>query len=263
MKPAVGTPPTLEWISADKLAVDEAYQRATDSSKSRRLIYSMKEEWDWRLCQPLVISRRADGSLFVIDGQHRLSAALLREDIPHLPCVVMQGQSGEDEARNFVSINTKRQRLSQPDIFNAMLAAGDVVAIATAKLLEETGWTILRGSTAKEPGQLRCAPMIARMVKRKGEAVVRNALTALREAYDVPVTNSSGMIKALIIIFERKEGPRDPDLLIETLSQCEPEDWLLEGTDLRRTNPNVTSRFEGAAISILETYRAALAERAG
>jgi hypothetical protein len=69
LPPQQGNPPSLEWCSVDRLSVDRAYQRATDSPASRKIIAAMVKGWDWTLCQPLVVSRRADGGLFILDGQ--------------------------------------------------------------------------------------------------------------------------------------------------------------------------------------------------
>jgi hypothetical protein len=179
MDAPIGSPPTLEWIGVERLAIDESYQRATDSAASRLDHPQDQERWNWNYCQPIVVSRRADGSLYVIDGQHRLTGAIARGDIPHLPCVVISGQDSENgEASAFVALNTQRQKLSQGDIFNAMLAAGDEAAKAVADLLEETGWSMARTSNYNQwkPGQMFCAPMIVKAVKAEGECVVRNAL---------------------------------------------------------------------------------------
>jgi hypothetical protein len=237
MDAAIGSPPTLEWIAVERLAIDESYQRATDRPASRRLILRITNRWDWSLCQPLVISRRDDGSLFVIDGQHRLSGAIGRGDIPHLPCVVV---TAADEAMTFIALNTHRQKLSQGDVFNAMLAAGDDAAKTTADLLDETGWKLTRNHSISVTGRLNCAPMIARTVRKSGECVVRNALTALREAYpDAPVPNAATLLKALFIIYRDKRA-ENPDLLIEMLGAVLPTDWQLEAAGLRLKNPRLS-----------------------
>jgi hypothetical protein len=152
MDAPIGSPPTLEWIAVERLAIDESYQRATDSPASRRLINRIKQGWNWSFCQPLVVSRRTDGSLFVIDGQHRLSGAIGRGDIPHLPCVVV---TDADEAQTFIALNTQRQKLSQGDIFNAMLAAGDDMRL---RLCERH---IL---TNPSPMQRRCSSRCSRSI---------------------------------------------------------------------------------------------------
>lgn len=68
--PPVGSRPTIEWIQLDRLSVDGAYQRSTDNEASRRLIAGIASKFDWRLCAPLVVSRRGDHELVIIDGQH-------------------------------------------------------------------------------------------------------------------------------------------------------------------------------------------------
>ena len=85
----LGNPPTLEWVALDRLLVDDSYQRRADDGRSKVLIGQIARGWDWRLYQPLSVSRRAGGELFVVDGQHRLAAARMRGDIPHLPVVIL------------------------------------------------------------------------------------------------------------------------------------------------------------------------------
>ena len=249
-------PPTLEWVAVDLLAVDPAYQRATNGPHSRRIIFGMVKCWDWALCQPLVISRREDGSLFILDGQHRHAGAVERGDIRHLPCVILAGCNSKDEAITFVALNTKRQKLTQGDIFNGMLAASDPVAKATAALLERTGWRARRNTNTQSylPGDLGCAPMLTKALALHGEAIVTNALTALREAYaDTPVRNAATLLKALIVVFRDNACTDDPDLFIETIGQVEPGDWEMFGQDYRRRNPAL-SRIDGIAGSMVDAY---------
>jgi hypothetical protein len=242
MNPVIGTPPTLEWIGVGRLAIDESYQRATDSAASRRLIHKIKTGWNWNYCQPLVVSRRLDASLYVIDGQHRLTAAMGRGDIPHLPCVVISGQDENGEASAFVALNTQRQKLSQGDIFNAMLAAGNEDAKHVAGLLAETGWRMTHTSNTQvwKAGDLFCAPMLVKALKAEGECVVRNALAALREAYpETTVTNTVTLLKALFLIYRNKLAA-DPDHLIEMLGAVSPVDWELERAAVRLRNPQLS-----------------------
>ncbi|WP_158285846.1 MULTISPECIES: ParB N-terminal domain-containing protein [unclassified Caulobacter] len=73
--PPIGSLPSIEWVHLDRLSVDETYQRTTDNAASRRLISSIAAKFDWRLCAPLVVARRTDDALVIIDGQHRWMAA--------------------------------------------------------------------------------------------------------------------------------------------------------------------------------------------
>lgn len=264
--PVCGNPPSLEWLAVSQLQIDSEYQRACDGSKSRALIARMIRRWEWALCQPLVVTRRLDGSLFVIDGQHRWNGAKARGDIPHLPCVVIPAIERAEEAKTFVNLNTARQRLSQVEIFNGMLAASDADALAIVKLLKETGWALARhtNSVVFKPGELACVPMLVRQVRAIGEAPVRNALTALREAYrDTPVTVPSRLLGALMLIFQNERMRRgfDADDLIEALAECEdPQGWLEEGRGMNRANPALSSR-EALAEAMCEAARYVARER--
>lgn len=255
--PVVGDPPSLEWLAVGRLLIEPAYQRATDGDKSRRIIAGMVREWNWALCQPLVASRRHDGSIYVIDGQHRLEGAKKRGDIPHLPCTVLPALDHAGEAAAFVALNTKRQALSQTDVFAGMLAAGDADALALEKLLAETGWALARHTNTADykPGQLACAPMLARALKAQGEAPVRNALTTLREAFpDRPVRTASRLLQALMLLFgdETYWKRVDPDALVTALADAaDPADWISEGYEVRRRNPAISTR-EGIAEAMVQ-----------
>lgn len=256
--PVNGVPPTLEWVAIERLNIDESYQRATDGPHSQKIITGMVRTWEWSLCQPLVVSRRGDGSLWVLDGQHRLAGARRRGDILHLPCVLLHGQDTGGEASAFVALNTRRQKLSQSDVFNGMLAAGDENAKSVQILLERTGWRIVRhtNTACYGPGELASAPMLVNALRVHGEAVVSNALASLREAYpDKPVRNGSTLLKALIAIYRDKElEGEDPDTFIEALGTVEPQDWDEFGREQRRKYP-VLSRIESLSAAMMATYR--------
>jgi hypothetical protein len=93
VNPPLGSLPVLQYCSPDQLLIDESYQRSLEAANSQTLIRRIAMHWDWGLCQPLFVARRADGSLYVVDGQHRLEAAKLRGDIWQLPCVVTSFES--------------------------------------------------------------------------------------------------------------------------------------------------------------------------
>ncbi len=242
--PQVGAPPSLEFVAVERLQVDPAYQRATDGPHSRRIIVGMVRKWEWPLCQPLVVARRADGSLWILDGQHRHAGATERGDIAHLPCVVLAGIDGDGEARAFVDLNTRRQRLSQSDIFNAQLAASDPAAKETAALLTETGWRQVRNNNpqAWQPGDLQCAPRIAKLVAANGAGPVRTALRVLRDAYPgEPVRAAANVITALVTIFRaRSAHALEPAAVARGMGRFSPDSWQPRALHRRRVNTRLS-----------------------
>lgn len=241
-----GAPPSLEQVAIERLQVDPTYQRAADGAHSRRLIMGMVREWKWALCQPLAVARREDGSLWILDGQHRHAGATARGDIAYLPCVILPTIGAQGEARTFLDLNTKRQNLSQLDIFLGMLAAGDEYARATAALLEETGWCVVRTRSTKnwKPGDLVCAPALASHVRVHGAEAVREALLTLRQAYpDDVVTAPASLLNALVEIYRPGShyGAVRPKL-VAAMAQFSADSWMAKAQAYRLDRPNTSIR---------------------
>lgn len=260
-KPPIGQPPTLEWVSVDDLSVDHSYQRSTGSERSQRLISSMAMRWNWRLCQPLAVSRRDDGSLLIVDGQHRHEAATRRGDIPHLPCVISRAASVAEEAAMFVDLNSKRQKLSAGDIFLAALRSDDAVAHHTFELITRARLSLAPHSnyTAWKPGQIFCATSIMAAIKQYGDTVVSSALVAISEAYAGKVLSLAGsLLKPLCMIYSRfgSDAEFDPDLFIEALGSVEQSDWFDEAPAIKAREG--CTRHEAVVIAIMTEYRSNL-----
>lgn len=217
-----GTMPSIEWVHVAALTVDSSYQRSIDNDGSRRLIASIAANFDWRLCAPLVVSRRPDGSKVIIDGQHRWAAATRRGDLPQLPCCLFTYGSPEDEARMFIVANRARKAMNRMDDFHAALAAGDEDALDIRRLVSEAGLAIARStsSTAWKPGDVTFTSSIATALRRHGDAVVSAALTCMAEAYkDEPLTHGASIFGALVRIFANPPEGFDSDELVPTLSR--------------------------------------------
>lgn len=251
--PQNGAPPSLEFVSVDRLEVDPAYQRATDGPHSQKIIVGMVKCWDWSLCQPLVVSRRPDGRMMILDGQHRHAGAKRRGDIAHLPCVVLAGIDVPGEAKTFVNLNTKRQRLSQADVFNGMLAAGDENAKETAEMIAAAGWRIVRSSStdAWKPGDLHCAPMLADQRRIVGDVPVRSALQILRRAY--PETTVTCTVRLLMPLISICRGGIDATArrrLQFAVGSIEPGAWMARGTERQLLDETLSRHAAVAAVMV-------------
>lgn len=193
--PPLGRMPVLQFCAPGELAVDESYQRGLEDSRSRDLIRKIAQHWNWDLCQPLVVSRRG-GSLYVIDGQHRLEAARQRGDIAQLPCVVLDYASAADEAASFVHLNQQRKPLNKLDLFRAAVASEDVQAKAIAGALAAAGLSLAphTNHTAWQPGMVSNIGGIERAWTRDGPEVTERALAALAEGFRGQVQQYAGTL---------------------------------------------------------------------
>jgi len=224
-----GAPPSIEWQGVDNLMVDRSYQRTAEASDSQTLIRRIALDWDWRLCAPLTVSRRVEpAGLFVIDGQHRLEAARLRGDIPHLPCIISTFGSVAEEAGCFVAVNSARRRVTPLDTFRAQLAAGDPRAVQISELIHGAGLSIAKHGNhiGWKAGQIASISGVRNSLGRHGAAITRQALEAVAFAWAGEVLQYAGRILAgLYPIMASPPQDFDRERFLQVLKGWKQTEW--------------------------------------
>jgi hypothetical protein len=141
-KDLVDEPGEFRWIDKSKLGVDPRYQRLDIKQRTLRC---MKHKWSWIACGCLIVALRPDGTLWVIDGQHRLLGARQRDDIQEMPCLVFNSTHVRQEAEGFYNTQTNRGAMSSIDSFRAEITAEHAVAQQVKAMVEASGYTVLKG----------------------------------------------------------------------------------------------------------------------
>lgn len=236
--PPLGALPVLQYCTPEQMQIDESYQRKLDAGGSQALIRRIAVHWDWGLCQPLFVARRADGGLYVVDGQHRLEAAKLRGDIWQLPCVVVSFDGAASEAAAFVALNQQRRPLSKLQIFKAALAAGDPEARTITAALEEAGLSLASSTNLDTcpPGAMSNIAGLQNCLRVHGERVLGAALDVLAQAYKGQVLRYAGSIfpgLAVIVAIEVKADATFADgemfaLMTEMVGGAAQAEWVKE-----------------------------------
>jgi len=231
-----GMPPSIENRHPNELNVDDSYQRSIDTGPSRALIKRIAMGWDWRKCLPLVVSKRDDGSLFVIDGQHRLAAAQLRGDVQFLPCCVAVYADVADEAAMFVEMNRERRAINRLDDFHAAQAGADPDALAIAEMVRSVGFTVSRrtGSASWAPGEVAFTTAIGKVRRRHGEALARQALELMSIAFaGQRLSAGSSVYTATCAILAAPPAGFNRDRMLKALGLFDMAGWssFLSQTD--------------------------------
>lgn len=261
LKPIIGSPPAPQFAPVDALLVDDTYQRSIEGGASQKLIVKIAENWDWRLCLPLLVSRR-EGQLFVIDGQHRLEASRLRGDIAHMPVVVFDFDDPRAEAELFVAANRSRRAMSKLDDFHAAIVAGDTKATAVNDVVTEAGLTVGRIQAWQywKPGEVVFVTAIQRALHSQGKATVSRALGMIARAFDgLVLTGVGSVFEGLCSIIREREQAGTPinDELMETvLSEVGIPGWK-EAVDGAESG---TERMERMLRAMTEAYNEAEGE---
>jgi hypothetical protein len=186
MNPQLGSPPTLEFRALGELHVDDTYQRSLETEPSIRLIRRIAQFWDWGTV-PATRGRTASGRN--ADGGRRpapLSAARMRGDIAHLPCVITSYANTGDEAAAFVALNQNRKPLQPLDLFKAALAAEDETATAVQRILIAAGLRLAPHTNWPfwKSGMLANVNALQSVYRRYGERTLFVSLKAIALGFD-------------------------------------------------------------------------------
>jgi len=127
----------LETVELAKLNIDQSYQRPLMGH-----VRKMVKDFDPRACEPLTVGRRADKSLWVIDGQQRREA-LMKLGFAHWRALVLESTGPAFEADLFQTLGGGKgtvKQLRTTDVFKAQVQSGDPVALAMKQTAKKWGF---------------------------------------------------------------------------------------------------------------------------
>jgi hypothetical protein len=133
----------FEWLPKDRLEIDYEYQR--DKISVERVL-RIARLFSWQAFGTLIVSRRPDQRLVVVEGQHRKLAADKRADVSLLPCMVFEFAAVADEAAAFVQINTDRGPVPTYHKYRALLKQGDATAVTVERLIQLLGYKVTKAA---------------------------------------------------------------------------------------------------------------------
>jgi hypothetical protein len=133
--------PTRRKIRPADVTTDRRAQRALDPNR----VAGMANDFRPAAFGVPAVSLRADGTITVLDGQHRFAALNeMGAGSKGVDCLAYEGLSLAEEAELFRWLNDSKN-LTPRDLFRISVTAGDPVAVAANKALEVRGWTAEKG----------------------------------------------------------------------------------------------------------------------
>lgn len=129
----VGLPrlPNVQCVDLSAIQVDGNYQRITNENRVNRYA----QNFNAVLCGVLVISKRGNGEMFIVDGNHRRTT-LQKLGYKHWHAYILTGLNSEDEARFYESINVDRKNATSAERFKARLHYRDPIAVTIKETVE-------------------------------------------------------------------------------------------------------------------------------
>jgi hypothetical protein len=216
-----------EWIVASEIGVDMQYQRPLNVGHVRKIA----REFNLKAFGVLLVSERANGTYWIIDGQHRLAAvkAMGRGDM-RLPCHVYKNLSVAEEAEIF-HMQTQRKAISSVDRFRARLFAGDETAMSINRIIQKHGLHVEQNT---RKGCMAAISAAERIYERHGAQRLDDVLSIAVGAWGDREDGIPGsVIYGLDAFLLRYDGAFDRDRLIRVLRSNDLERMTADAKALR------------------------------
>jgi len=162
----IGTKGNLMYLKKTDIKVPDEYQRELNNKKALQIAAHFR----WDAFGALTVALRRNG-YFVIEGQHRLAAAMKRDDVDLVPCVVFVKEEIKAEASAFLLQNTNRKPLTFYDRFKALEVNSDATAEFIIGLLDETGHKLGTAHNRQGIKVVRCTALMYRWASTKPDAL--------------------------------------------------------------------------------------------
>lgn len=191
-KPSTGMP-ICEHADPASLFVDPAYQRDI-GERGLRQIRKIIEKFDWAKFKPPICAySEADGVtvLKVLDGQHTAIAAASNPFIHEIPIMIVEAEDTVAQAKAFIGQNADRVTVTNLQLHQAALAAGDEDAKTLDEVCRKAGVTILKRPGAYDRAASRetiAIGAIRQLIARRGDKLAREILEVLANAERGPIT---------------------------------------------------------------------------
>lgn len=160
-------PGVFRMISKHDLIIPtEHYQRAGGDQKVNKIA----SRFSWPAFQVISVSDIGGGKYHVIEGGHRTRAALKRNDVDLLPCMVFVMDSVKDEAEAFLEVNVNRAPMTAVARHRAYIVTGDPVAIKVENIVRQSGRRI---ESSQGPYSVSCINELRVCVQEDEAAFLR------------------------------------------------------------------------------------------
>lgn len=228
-----GPAPQLLWIEINDLVVDLSYQRDI-GKRGAANIRQIAENFDWSKFAPVIVAPIEGGRWAVVDGQHRTTAAMLR-DIEKVPCQIVQADRVQ-QAAAYAAINGNITKTTPQQLYHAKLTAGNPDCVALDHVCAAAGVEIVRRNLVMKrvrPGQTQAVGALTRCLRDYGSDTLITALQCITQTSD----GNAGFVRATIV-----EGICE--VLHKNRKWCEAGDALLRAMD-KMSFPDMWSKVTG------------------
>jgi hypothetical protein len=240
---------TIEYVRVSSLAVDPAYQRGLDERRASVIGASL----DTSRLGVVVVSLRADGTMVVIDGQHRRHGLMLAGRGDELVrCEVHRGLSASEEAALFLKLNGGRKKVGALDEFRAALAARVPWAVEVNTIASRLKLKISAGNSKRTVQAVQAVKSVHLRQRN-----LERTLAVLADWDDASTTFHGELMRSVatfIAHYDMRDDSQgvDDKHLVRSLKSHNPESVL--AAIKRRVDGHIIKLPEAGCSVLLELY---------
>ncbi|WP_330186028.1 hypothetical protein OHB26_39360 (plasmid) [Nocardia sp. NBC_01503] len=248
----------LAAVSVREIFADPTYQRDLDRPRAEHM--AREDHWNVRLLGVIELSDRGEGMqpdrYAVINGQHRVEAARLRDRDMPLVAKVHTGLSIEQEAQLFHEIDASTRRLTTWDRWKARRAGGDAVVAAIEAVVVAAGMQV---DMAPNNGNIRCTSTLEKVYKLGGGGkglLLENTLTFIAEVWGKRLDAvDAPLVLGVALILHSYDDVLDHERLGDLLVDYAPRQIKARAEALRETENGQAGKL--AALVMISAYNSA------
>lgn len=249
-------PSSLQEFHAGDFMTDHNVQRALNEAR----VVEMAADFRPDSMGLITASRRMDGRLYILDGQHRIAAARMANYDGPIATREFRDLTIQEEAGLFLTLN-KMRAVSTIERFKVRVTLGDRIAVNINKILTAYGLHVNFAAT-NTPNTISSIVTLEKVYRGAGVRdegdhadLVDRTIGTLVKAYGGdtrPVVFSRAMVEGLGIFHATYGKQIDKDRLIEVLSAIPPRQMVTRARTRRDAMGGTLG--ENAAESILAAY---------
>lgn len=236
----------LQWVPADDLRVNPVAQREFRPNHARDLLH----KFDIDKFQVPHVNRRADGSLYIMEGQHSTWAYRhFFGDGQQIQVWLYEGLSEREEAEFFLSLND-RKNIDPMDRFKAGVTAEREAESDIDRIVRANGCTVSKSRADHSIGAIGALNTI---YQRHGGAVLGRTLRVIRDSFGEGGYERPVMLGIAAVLARYSDQIDDQRLTTKLGSIRNGWKGLVQRTAQIRQSHGV-SQAEAASAAVVEIY---------
>jgi ribosomal protein L29 len=240
-----------EVLPLDALRIDRHYQRETKTT----LVNTIAAAYDLALAGFIVVNRRKNGHLYVIDGQQRKAGAEKAGE-QEILARVFEELDTKTEAQYYDKLNDTKPQLTH-ERFKAAYAAGDPQTHRIYQIVHSFGATIY-GVDGKGEDAITAIAALRWIYSQGGERGLSRTLSIIRRAFEEihRETTPAAFLKSVFYAIDRHEEIDDG-----RLAHRIQETGMIALKQQAMAFATRSADATGYYVALLDTYNHRLSER--